>query len=186
MTLSWGSSEATSAHSECLFAFASQTGTPRFEEYQSGNYIRRPNPPRITGPEARRYRTAIARGAAVGVNFAGHYTIVGWGCGSSCLDWAIVDRVTGTVHFDPRYRIVSTLRVADDLARTGKVGAQTFGGLVFRRDSNLLVVQGAPHEDQRREGLSFLDWTGHKFRPVAFVPASKICVLTPIGPSLGR
>ena len=76
------------------------------------------------------------------------------------------------------------VHVADDLARERE--SETFGGLVFRRDSNLLVVQGAPDEDERRDGLTFLEWSGHNFRRVAFVPASKICVLTPIGPHPDR
>jgi len=34
-----------------------------------------------------------------GVNFAGHYTIVEWGCGSPCQQIAIVDRINGKIYF---------------------------------------------------------------------------------------
>ena len=34
-----------------------------------------------------------------GVNFAGHYTIVDWGCGMMCKNMCIVNRLTGKVSF---------------------------------------------------------------------------------------
>ena len=34
-----------------------------------------------------------------GVNFAGHYTIVDWGCGMCCQNMCIVNRLTGKVSF---------------------------------------------------------------------------------------
>jgi hypothetical protein len=172
--LQLGSSAARAQGGECLFAFASQPGTPAFEAYRADKLIGRPAAPRIIG-EARRYRSAITSGAAVGVNFGGRYTIVGWGCGASCLEWALVDRRTGAVRFDPQYRVVSTARVADDTSPPGANVDRTFGGLRFRRDSNMLVVQGAPNEDERREGLTFLRWSGRDFRRLAFVPARKLC-----------
>jgi hypothetical protein len=39
--------------------------------------------------------------AEAGPNFAGHYVIVTWGCGSSCLMMAIVDLKTGRVFPPP-------------------------------------------------------------------------------------
>jgi len=159
----------------CIYGFASQPGTPEFETYASEDFVRQPKPPLIVNAETRRYRTAIRGGAEAGVNFASRYTIVGWGCGSSCLDWAIVDRATGAVHFDPRYRVVSTVHVADQPVRSGTDVDRTFNGLRFRRDSNLLVIQGAPNEDVRQEGLTFLEWSGRDLRRIGFVPAAQLC-----------
>jgi len=48
-------------------------------------------------PEARLYYTAITEQAAEGPNFAGHYTVASWGCGTSCFDYAIVDSITGKI-----------------------------------------------------------------------------------------
>jgi hypothetical protein len=50
-------------------------------------------------PRAREYRTALRSGAAKGPNFAGHFTVVTWGCGTSCQSHAIVDAQTGAVYF---------------------------------------------------------------------------------------
>jgi hypothetical protein len=43
------------------------------------------------------FRTRIREGIRQGVNFAGHYAIIGWGCGTDCSDYVIGDVVTGRV-----------------------------------------------------------------------------------------
>jgi len=173
LTLSLTMSEpamARAAADDCLFSFAPHRGAPTFEAHRADRFLGPAQPPRVLSGDARLYRTAIKAGAKVGVNFAGHYTIVGWGCGSSCLDWAVVDRRTGAVHFDPRYRVVSTVHVGRDTPASEGTD-RTFNGLRFRRDSKMLVVQGAPDEDERREGVTYLEWSGGRFRKLAFVPA---------------
>lgn len=62
----------------------------------------RPEPPDpATSPMARRYRSAIAGGMKQGVNFAGHYVFISWGCGRSCQQSAVVDATTGRVYPGP-------------------------------------------------------------------------------------
>ena len=43
------------------------------------------------------YRTAIRNAYAEGPNFAGHYVVVGWGCGTNCEDNIIVNAKTGKI-----------------------------------------------------------------------------------------
>lgn len=160
---------------ECFFAYSAQGGMPAFKAYPPKRLFDRPKPPRTRTGEARRFRTAIRTGVVAGVNFGGRYTIVGWGCGSSCLDWALVDRQTGSVYFDPQYRIVSTVYVDLEQAPHAPGVNDIFNGLRFRQDSTLLIVQGAPREDEARDGLTFLQWSGRTFRKVAFVPATELC-----------
>lgn len=91
---------------------------PRFEDFPAMEVFRRaPAQPILTTSEERLYRTVIRRGvsrgwgaedgttgkelAAPGPNFAGHYVIVRWGCGSPCLMAAIVDLRTGRVFPPP-------------------------------------------------------------------------------------
>lgn len=46
------------------------------------------------------FRTQIRNQCKLeGVNFAGHYTIVEWGCGSDCQEVAIVDRLDGKIYY---------------------------------------------------------------------------------------
>ena len=42
-------------------------------------------PPDLSShPDAKTFAAALREGAAQGVTFAGHYTLVMWGCGSPC------------------------------------------------------------------------------------------------------
>lgn len=58
-----------------------------------------PVKPRLSTPKARLYRTALRRESAQGPNFNGHYRLATWGCGSSCLELAVVDLTNGRVWF---------------------------------------------------------------------------------------
>ena len=98
------------------------TKPPRFEDYPIREAFKgTPSAPSLVTPEERRYRTVIRRGVEMGYgvaeppigkerrgpNFAGHYFIVRWGCGSPCLMAAIVDAKSGHIlpppfHLGPR------------------------------------------------------------------------------------
>jgi hypothetical protein len=72
---------------------------------------------------ARRFRTKLREGAKEGPNFDGHYTLIFWGCGSSCQMHAVVDAVTGRVFpdrlatsIDLDYRRESSLLIADPVS----------------------------------------------------------------------
>jgi len=95
---------------------------PRFEDYPvSEAFTTRPAPVDLaTAPGAQKYRTVLRRGAAQGPNFAGHYTVVQWGCGSPCKAFAIVDARTGRLWMPPiwmglgaSYRTNSALLIVD-------------------------------------------------------------------------
>jgi hypothetical protein len=126
--------------------------------------------------EARQFRTMLRQGAAKGPNFAGHYTIVGWGCGSSCLNWAIVDAKNGYVFFAPGARIVAADHVDSDSDSDRSAGLDVdYNALRFKRDSSLLSVLGAPEEDASREGIYFYQWTGKRLKLVSFFSRKNIC-----------
>ena len=46
--------------------------------------------------DAKRFVTAIRSGIAEGPNFAGHFALVTWGCGTDCQSYVIVDLSDGT------------------------------------------------------------------------------------------
>jgi hypothetical protein len=48
-------------------------------------------------PGAYQFRSRIREGVKDGPNFAGHYTLVIWGCGTQCGNFAIVDDKTGKI-----------------------------------------------------------------------------------------
>jgi hypothetical protein len=71
---------------------------PKFGDYPVKDIYRgEPSPPIIT-KEFRTFRTMIRRGANSDVQFAGHYTVPRWGCGTECIGFVIVDSITGRVY----------------------------------------------------------------------------------------
>jgi hypothetical protein len=78
---------------------------------------------------ARRYKTRITDVYnQEGVNFAGHYCFVYWGCGSPCKMSAIVDLRTGKIY-------------------TGPDGTLTY---TFRKDSRMVLLNDPERSDNNR------------------------------------
>ncbi len=84
-----------------------------------------------SSPSAREFRGALRYAAKDGSNFAGHYTIASWGCGSSCQDGMIIDAVSGKV-YDPFTEATSR-------------------GMDFRTDSYLVITD--PFDDSFVEDI---------------------------------
>ena len=107
------------------------SSTPRFEDYPATQKPKgMPATAIIASRRARLYRTVIRRDARAGPNFAGNYTIAQWGCGSTCVAFAIVDGHTGRVYFHPQ------------VLQAMQVPYQAENVLQFRPDSRLLVIAG--------------------------------------------
>jgi hypothetical protein len=71
---------------------------PEFSDFPVKDIYRgEPARPIIT-KEFRSVRTTIRRGARSGVEFAGHYTVPRWGCGTDCNGFVIVDSVSGKIY----------------------------------------------------------------------------------------
>jgi len=78
-----------------------------------------------TDHKAKSFITRIKDGCKnTGVNFAGHYTIVEWGCGCVCQEMAIVDRINGDIIFS---------KIPFD---TG----EGHSGTEYRIDSRMLII----------------------------------------------
>jgi hypothetical protein len=136
----------------------SGTGPPRFEDYPAGEtFTAKPATPLLSTAEARRYRTMIRQQAAAGPNFSGHYTIARWGCGSTCVGFAVVDARTGAVHFHPTVH------------RVMQVPYQVEHVLQFRLESRLLVISGETEgpQNQSKTGKLYYEWKDDRFRLVA-------------------
>lgn len=147
---------------------------PRFENYSAtSKFIGKPAKPDVkTQARARRFRTMIREGAAQGPNFAGHYTVVFWGCGTGCAEFAIVDAKNGQVFFPADMTYVDGTFVGFD-PNEAETGIPT---LRYRLDSSLLVVVGSPDEDETRTGVSYYEWNGKNLKKLRFIQSiKKIC-----------
>jgi len=51
-----------------------------------------------SNPESKMFITRIQKGCENGINFAGHYTLIYWGCGTACQYGVLVDRKTGIIY----------------------------------------------------------------------------------------
>ena len=136
---------------------AQTTALPRLEDYPSTEtFSGRPAPVILASARyGRTYRTRLRDGAQTGPNFAGAFTVVTWGCGSSCQVSVIID------------------------ARTGALSQQTLrttNGLEFRRDSRLLVADPGRTGDPPIERCAACgipaayEWTGIRLQPVGRGP----------------
>src|SRR5271156_6059504 len=92
------------------FGYTAEAGQPpRFQDFAVTNVFKG-KPAAVdlsTNSQARLYRTQLRRQAADGPDFAGHYKIAIWGCGSSCAAFSIVDSQTGRVYFPPELPYVT-------------------------------------------------------------------------------
>ncbi|MBZ1348603.1 MAG: hypothetical protein KYQ20_02515, partial [Candidatus Nealsonbacteria bacterium] len=69
----------------------------------------------LSHPKAMRFRTVLREGAKKGPNFAGHYTIVTWGCSTACAVIAVVNAKTGAVYFGPIANAGTEFRIDSNL-----------------------------------------------------------------------
>jgi hypothetical protein len=84
-------------------ASAQKSNLPRFEDHRvPKTFSGKPVPVNLRShSKARLFRTMLKLSAEKGPNFAGHYTVGTWGCGSDCRMVAVIDAVTGRVYFAP-------------------------------------------------------------------------------------
>lgn len=143
-------------------ARSADTAFPRFDDYKTADIFRgKPVPPKIVRAGERLFRTKIREGAEGGPNFAGHLTIVEWGCGSSCVSIAIVDAKTGNVNDGP-FNILGYGVILD--YADGKDEP-----LSYKLDSRLLIVRGCPEDRNCAE--YFYEWNGPGLRLIQKRPA---------------
>lgn len=123
--------------------------TPQFADHPAeGIYTGAPAQVDFTTePSARTFRTRITDAAKDGPNFAGHYTVVTWGCGTSCQGNAVVDAESGAIVV---YGIVSSY------------------GLSYRLDSDLLIVN--PKENLPLAAFQNADKYPDEHYPLGTIP----------------
>lgn len=131
---------APTVQSQALRNFKAETPRPNFADYPVKRiYHGKPASP-IISKEFREYRTMIRRGASSNVEFAGHYTLPQWGCGTSCIASVIVDSISGKVYEVPfavdGLPFEWTEKHESDADR-----------MEFRADSRLLKINACPNEE---------------------------------------
>jgi hypothetical protein len=85
-----------------MVALAGAVPDPEFARYPANEpVLERPVSPQLGSAKARRFRTVLRQAAGEGPNFNGRYRTAVWGCGTNCVEWAIIDLSDGRVWFAP-------------------------------------------------------------------------------------
>jgi hypothetical protein len=154
-------------------ALAQGGDAPRFGDYPEPAFKGRAAALKLTTPQARAYRTRLREGARRAVNFAGHYKLHTWSCGTGCLQTAFIDAKTGAVFFPAELNgfIVCFYdpKPVEDLEEA----------LKFERGSRLIIMSGYPTSErdkpEPKKGLYYYEWTGRDLKLIKYVEKSEGC-----------
>jgi hypothetical protein len=140
---------------------ASELREPPFEDYPEEISTGKPAPVDLgSHPKARTFRTRLRAGAKEGPTFAGHYTLVQWGCGTGCMSFAFVDAFSGRVLFPPMQVYFPPLPNEHHLMERYRIA--------YRPDSRLMVIHGVPGEDTKL-GSYYYEFTNGTLQLVQFI-----------------
>jgi len=124
---------------------------------------------------ARMYRTVLRQEISQGPNFAGHYRVAIWGCGSSCAMFAVVNLSTGRVITPEGFSATSAVYFGIDDQKVFPESQSQSGLFGFRKDSKLLVVLGDLDEDENREGAFYFILEDERLRLIHSTLVEKDC-----------
>lgn len=115
-----------------------QTGTPRFTDYPVSERYTGKTAPLVLSRAAREFRTRLRQAAREKPNFAGRFIVATWGCGTECVEGAIIDARTGHVFMLP-FSLCCWAATGVD---------ESFKPVEFRPNSSLIVLSGARNEKE--------------------------------------
>ena len=120
---------------------------------------------------ANTFRTNLRNAAKEGVNFAGHFILTTWGCGTNCSQTAIIDARSGRVFFPDQLQEIG-IGYCESL--------EDAEPLVSQADSRLLVLNGFKGGDLNVKtapcGIYYFEWTGANFKQVKFEKKKRIAM----------
>ena len=161
-----------------------QPSIPRFEDYPVTEIFKGPPAsPVLDSAPKRLFRTRIRRGLKTGKgvmrdgkeqpgpNFAGHYIIVEWPCGSPCEMDAVVDAGTGQVYEPPLSPGFLLPLLPALVPGNPKVFVPWVAELEFRLNSSLLIMKANPDPVRERVNhIYYFLWKGNQWRLLKKVP----------------
>jgi hypothetical protein len=133
-----------------------EVGQWSFSNYPAAaHFSGKPAQPLLVTPRERNFRTAIQTQASSGPNFAGHFTLAHWGCGSPCLSFVIIDAASGAI-----YDFKESVGCADKNGMDASID--------FKLDSRLVIATG--FSEKLGCGASFYEWNGKQLTLIHFEP----------------
>jgi hypothetical protein len=130
----------------------SQQRLPRFKDYPVSDFFTGANAPLVLKRDDRMFRTRLREASREKPNFAGHYILTFWGCGTSCVMGAVVDAKTGRVYWW-NFTVCCWPNDVDD----------KFEPIEYRLNSSLIVFSGARNEKEGDVGAHFYRFDRGRF-----------------------
>lgn len=132
-------------------AVFSQDRLPRFKDYPVSGVYSGVNARVVLGRDDRMYRTRLREASKEKPNFAGHYIVTFWGCGTECVMGAVVDAKTGRAYWW-NFTVCCWPNVDDK-----------FQPIEYRLNSKLIVFSGARNEKEGDVGAHFYKFDRGRF-----------------------
>lgn len=115
--------------------------------------------PILTTKLAKQYKTVITLAMSEPANFAGHYRVVTWGCGTDCRGFAILNKLSGVAYTLPGVKYVAGIM--------GNAEER----LDFKGDSRLFVISGLVNDET--EGKFYYLWERERLKLLVKMPLVK-------------
>jgi hypothetical protein len=135
-----------------LLTTAALADQPKFSDFPAEVYTGKVAKPILDTADKRNFRTRINEAAKGKPDFAGHFIMVKWGCGASCLGGAVLDAETGAVEFLPWSVCCSSNFDLEPLD--------------YHANSRLLIANGMLNEEEPDTAHHF-EFDGSQFKPLA-------------------
>jgi len=140
--------------------FAQSGRLPKFSDYPAT--VEKARVKGVTfgeNPSARAFGTRLTYAFDRGVNFAGHYILTGWGCGTGCTNAAIIEARTGDIIWPNQFANIDATygdRYSDEQ-------------IEFRKNSRLLIIHGRPGSMKEFKkvppsGDHYFEWKNNRLR----------------------
>ena len=143
---------------------------PRFDRFPAEIFVGRNAPPILHGAATTvMFRSRLAQWSKQKPNFAGHYILATWGCGTDCTKISIINARTGRIYHPSGITSNVASNVHHSLLEGGDLWHAS-GAIKFKRDSRLLVLIGMPEERVEDRGISYYIWENNELRRIHFVP----------------
>jgi hypothetical protein len=118
----------------CTAQVRADDAVPAFDDYKvTDSFAGKPAKVRIVSAQDRKFATRLRELSGQKPNFAGHYSLVNWGCGASCVMTAAIDAKNGHVTWLPFTVCCWDVDVTEPID--------------FKPDSRLIVVHGSRNEE---------------------------------------
>lgn len=132
---------------------------PRFTDYPVTESFSGKTAPLVLSREARMYRTRLNEAARQKPNFAGHFIVTTWGCGTECVMGAIIDASTGRV-----------LMLPTTLCCWGGGVDEKFNPVESKPNSKLIILSGARNEKEGDLATRFYKFENNRLTLIRSIP----------------